>query len=261
MTSLTRTRTRTRTVLGLTTAAALLALTACGGGGDSSDAEPKDASTSQGQASGADLEGVPDVVAEVNGEEITKDEFAPIYQAQLEQATMQAQQMGGKAPDDAALDKLRTQVADNLVDTELLAQEAESRGLEVTDDAVDTEIESLAKQNQLGSGEEFLAALEKQGTTEEQVRDQVETQVMIEQLVDDEAGPAKPSEKELRTIYRRAKEQQQQMGQQGGAQQPIPSYAEVKPQLEEQAASQRIGTVAQSLIDDLRKDADITVNL
>ena len=78
----------------------------------------------------------------------------------------------------------------------------------MTDDAVDAEIETLAKQNQLGSGEEFLAALEKQGTTEEQARDQVETQVMIEQLVDDEAGPAKPRE-ELRTIYRQAKEQQQ----------------------------------------------------
>jgi hypothetical protein len=251
---------RTRTVLGLTTAAALLALTACGGGDSSSDPESADSSTSQGQAS-ADLEGIPEVVAEVNGEEVTRDEFAPIYQAQLEQATMQAQQMGGKAPDEAALEKLQEQVADNLVDTELLAQEFDARGLEVSDDDVDAELASLAEQNQLGSADELLAALEKQGTSEEQVRDQVETQVMVEQLVDDEAGPAKPSEKELRTIYRRAKEQQQQMGQQGGEQQPIPSYAEVKPQLEEQAASQRIGTVAQSLVDDLRKDADITVNL
>jgi hypothetical protein len=251
---------RTRTVLGLTTAAALLALTACGGGDSSSDPESADSSTSQGQAS-ADLEGIPEVVAEVNGEEVTRDEFAPIYQAQLEQATMQAQQMGGKAPDEAALEKLQEQVADNLVDTELLAQEFDARGLEVSDDDVDAELASLAEQNQLGSADELLAALEKQGTSEEQVRDQVETQVMVEQLVDDEAGPAKPSEKELRTIYRRAKEQQQQMGQQGGEQQPIPSYAEVKPQLEEQAASQRIGTVAQSLVDDLRKDADIAVNL
>jgi peptidyl-prolyl cis-trans isomerase SurA len=251
---------RTRTVLGLTTAAALLALTACGGGDSSSDPESADSSTSQGQAS-ADLEGIPEVVAEVNGEEVTRDEFAPIYQAQLEQATMQAQQMGGKAPDEAALEKLQEQVADNLVDTELLAQEFDARGLEVSDDDVDAELASLAEQNQLGSADELLAALEKQGTSEEQVRDQVETQVMVEKLVNDEAGPVKPSDKQLRAIYQRAKEQQQQLAEQGGQQQEIPSYADVKPQLEEQAASQRVGTVAQKLVDALRKDADITINL
>ena len=249
---------RTRTVLGLTAAAALLTLSACGGGDDASSAEPKGDATSQSAAAEGDLEGIPDVVAEVNGEEVTRDEFAPVYRAQLQQATMQAQQTGGQAPDEAALQK---QAAENLVDTELLSQEADSRGLEVTDDDVDAELSSLAEQNQLGSADELLAALEKQGTTEEQVRDQVETQVMVEKLVDDETGPVKTSDKQLRAIYQRAKEQQQQLAEQGGQQQEIPSYADVKPQLEEQAASQRVGTVAQKLVDALRKDADITINL
>jgi peptidyl-prolyl cis-trans isomerase SurA len=51
------------------------------------------------------------------------------------------------------------------------------------------------------------------------------------------------------------------MGQQGGQQQEIPPYEKVKPQLEEQAESQRVGTVATELVEKLREDADITINL
>ena len=249
---------RTRTVLGLTMAAAMIALTACGGGDDSSAAGGDASGATSQEASAPELEGIPDVVAEVNGEEVTKDEFAPIYQAQLEQATTQAEQMGGEAPDEAALQK---QTADNLVDTELLAQEAEARGIEVSDEDVDAELTALAEQNQLGSAEELLAALEQQGTTEDQARAQLETQVMVEQLVTDEAGPAETTDKELRTLYRQAKQQQAQMGQQGGQQQEIPPYADVKPQLEEQAEADRVSTVAGTLVEELRKDADITINL
>jgi peptidyl-prolyl cis-trans isomerase SurA len=263
------TRTRTRTILGLGTAAVLLALSACGGGdGDSADAgsakEPtsqesspdasQDASEDAGASPEADLEGIPDVVAEVNGEELTKEEFAPFYQAQLQQAAGQAQ-ASGQEPDREAL---KEETANNLVDTELLVQEAESRGISVSDEQVDAELTSLAKGYQLGSAEELITALEKQGTTEEQARSQVGTQLAVELLVDDESGPVAPSEKELRALYARVKEQ---AGQQGGGKQQVPPYAQVKSQLEEQATAERVGEVAQKLVDDLRKDADITINL
>ena len=84
---------------------------------------------------------------------------------------------------------------------------------------------------------------------------------MVEQLVTDEAGPAETTDKELRALYRQAKQQQAQMGQQGGQQQEIPPYADVKPQLEEQAEADRVSTVAGTLVEELRKDADITINL
>ena len=171
---------------------------------------------------------------------------------------MQAQMGGGEQPDEDALKK---QTAETLVDTELLAQEAEARGIAVSDGDVDDELTALAKQNQMRAADELLAALEKQGTTEDQARAQVETQVLVEQLVADEDGPFEPTEKELRTIYDQAKKQQEQMGQQGGEQQPIPPYDDVKAQLEEQAKSDQVGKVAQKLLEGLRKDADITINL
>ena len=255
-------RTRARTVLGLVTAAAMLTLSACGGGDSDSADAGKDASSSASPSDGADasagaepdLEGIPDVVAEVNGEEVTKEEFTPIYEAAFQQAAMQAQ-MSGEAPDEEALKK---QTVDDLVDTELLVQEADARGLSVSDEDIDAELSDLARQNQMGSAEELLAAVEKQGVTEEQARSQVETQVLVEQLVADEDGSAEPTEKELRAIYAQAKQQQAQSGQTG---QKIPPFAEVRDQIEEQARSQQVGEVAQALVEGLRKDADITVNL
>lgn len=249
---------RTTTALGAVAAAALFTLTACGGGGGSDaqadKADKSEEPTSQESSDGGpDLSGIPDVVAEVNGEEVTKDEFVAVYETQFQQAAMQAQ-AGGEQPDEAAL---KEQTANNLVDTELLAQEAESRGISVSDEDVDAELESLAKDNQLGSVDELVAALDKQGVTEDQARSQVEIQLTVEQLVDDESGSAEPTEKELRTLYAQAKEQAL-ASEQG---QKIPPFAEVRDQLEQQAKSEEVGTVAQKLVDELRKDADITINL
>lgn len=253
---------RDRTVLGLSLAASLIALGACGGGGDESGGagaaeEPTSESSETAgteEADGPDLEGIPDVVAEVNGEEVTKEEFIPIYEAQFQQAASQAQ-MTGQAPDE---DALKEQTADNLVSTELLAQEAEERGFTVTEADVDDELTALAEENQLGSVDELIAALEKQGATEEQARAQLEQQMVIDLLVADEAGDAEPTEQDLRKIYDQAKQQQAQMAEKG---QKLPPYAKVKPQLVEQAKSDQQGKVAQTLVDELREDADITINL
>ena len=269
MTSLMRT-TRTRAALGSLAAVALLSLSACGGGGDDADAQEDPSSSASaspsedadaggdGAAAGAegaqpDLEGIPDVVAEVNGEEVTKDEFVPIYQAQYAQAATEAQTTG-QAPDE---DALKQQTVDDLVSTELLAQEADSRGIEVADADIDAELEDVAAQNQLGSAEELLQAVEAQGVSEEQARSQIETQLMVEQLAADEDGSLEPTDKELRTLYAQVKKQAAQAG---GAQQ-IPPFAEARTQLVEQATSQKIGEIAGGLVEDLRKDAEITINL
>lgn len=248
----------------------MLALTACGGGGDDAKADAKAESSSSSASSeeaapeepagaedGAtpDLEGIPDVVAEVNGQEVTKEDFVVVYEAQFQQAAAQAQ-TSGEAPDEEAL---KQETAENLVDTTLLAQEAEARGISVTDEDVDAELTALAKENQLASAEELIAALEKQGATEEQARTQLGQQMVIEQLVADEAGDFEPTEQDLRTIYDQAKQQQAQAGEQGG--QALPPYAKVKAQIVEQAKSENQAEVAQTLVDTLREDADITINL
>lgn len=252
-----------RVALGALAAAAVLALSACSGSGSdssdkASDAASSDASSSSspsaGAAAGPDLDGIPDVVAEVNGEEVTRDDFVPVYTATWTAATAQASTTG-QQPDE---DQLRKQALDDLVDTELLYQEADARGLEVSDADIDAELADLAQQNGMGSADDLLKAVEAQGLSEEQARDQVETQVMVEKLVADEDGPYEPTQQELRAIYDQAKQAQ---AAQGGQAADFPKFAAVRDQLVEQAQSQEIGKVADSLLTGLRKDADISLKL
>ena len=245
---------RKTSVLGLAATACMLVLTACGGGSSSDDASDEPSA----QSSGDVVDGIPEVVAEVNGEQVTREEFTLIYEAQLAQATADAE-ASGQAPDEEAL---KEQTANNLVDATLLTQEAESRGIAATGEDVDAELMSLAESNGLGSAQEFIDALKEQGTTEEQVRSQVELQVVVEQLVADEAGLSEPTEEELRTMYAQVKKAAQQQAQAAGGQaQQVPPFAEVRDQLVEQAQTEQVGTVAQELVAELRKDADITINL
>ncbi len=255
---------RTRPVLGIVVASALLALTSCGGSDPAPDkGAAKDEPTSQESAkdeaepAAPGLEDIPDVVAEVNGEEITKDEFATVYAAQFALATQQAE-MTGQEPDEKALQE---QAVAGLVDTELLTQDAETRGISVSDEEVDAELAALAEQFSMASTDELFAALKEQGTTVEQAREQVETQVMVEKIVIEDEGSIEPTEKELRTLYELAKKQQDDMGKQGGKQEKFPPFAEIKDKLAEQARSEKVNTAAQALLKKLREDADITINL
>ena len=84
-------------------------------------------------------------------------------------------------------------------------------------------------------------------------------EALVRQIRDDadEDGGEGPTEQELRTIYAQAKKQAA-AGQQG---QEIPPFAEVRDQIEEQAKTEQTNKVASALVEDLRKDADITINL
>jgi peptidyl-prolyl cis-trans isomerase SurA len=248
-----RVKPMTKPLLGLLLAATLIGAAACGGDGDEQASEGGSSSQSAPADGAADLEGVPDVVAEVNDEEISKDEFAETYELQLQQASAQAQQTGQPVDQE----QLKQQVAETMVGTELLRQEAERRGFEATDADVDKALTDLARQNGMKSPAQFLAAMKQQGLAEDDVRDELTTQVGIEQLLTKEGGDAEPTEAELRALYDRAKKQQQASGQQGQ----LPPFAKVRAQLVEQAQSDKQNAVAERLVTSLRKAGDVTINL
>jgi hypothetical protein len=253
-------------LLGLLLALLLVGASACGGAdGDGDDAsggaEAKQEQQEQADPSApeADLEGIPDVVAEVNGEEIDKEEFVQAYEPQFQQAAMQAQTSGQEVDQD----QLKQQVADSLVSTELLVQEAAERDISASDRDVEERLQQLAAQNGLESVDAFVAALEEQGMDREEIDSQVRTQVLIERLIDAEAGDVSASNAELRAMYDELVAQQEAAGEQAGGQagQEIPPFAQVRPQLEEQVESEKKSEVAQRLVGDLREDADVVVNL
>lgn len=248
-------------LLGSFLALILLGVSACGGNESEAGDAPSEAASSapaqEGAQAGAEagLGDVPEVVAEVNGEEIGRAEFEQAYQAQLQQAMAQSQ---GQAPDQ---EQLKKQVADSLVSTELLVQEAEKRDISVSDRDVDKTAKELAAQNGLQSADQFFSAMEQQGMDRDTVDDQIRTQVAIERLVADEAGAVQASDKEVRALYDQLVAQQEQAGQQGAQQQEMPPLKQVRPQLAEQVKSQKESQIAQRLLGDLRQQGEVVINL
>lgn len=244
-------------LIGSLLALTLLGVSACGGSEQEAGDAPSEAASSKAPGedapSGAepDLNGVPAVVAEVNGEEIPREDFAVAYEGQLQQA------QGQKVDQD----QLKQQVVENLVSTELLVQEAENRDITVSDRNVERTLEDLAAQNGLQSADEFVAAMEQQGMDRAEVNAQVRTQVIIERLIADESGGIEASAKEVRALYEQLAAQQGQAGQQDGQAQELPPLAQVRPQLEEQVTSQKEAQVAQRLVGSLRERGDVVINL
>src|SRR5699024_11286847 len=122
----------------------------------------------QAEAPEPDLEGIPDVVAEVNGTEIDKASFEEAYQAQFQQAAMMSQMSG----EELNQDDLKKQVADGLVNQELLIQEADNRELGANDDEKNemiTELRSEEHTSELQSRFDLVCRLllEKKNQTTE----------------------------------------------------------------------------------------------
>ncbi|UJL47380.1 SurA N-terminal domain-containing protein [Virgibacillus sp. NKC19-16] len=204
-----------------------------------------------------DLEDVPDVVAEVNGEEISKEEFETTYQGQFQQASMQSQ-MSGQEVDQ---DQLKGQVAESMIGTELLIQEANNSDYEASEEETNEILDELVELNQLESQDEFMTAMEEQGVGEEELMSQLQLQVKIDKLIADEAGDTEPTEEELQELYDQFAAQQEQMGGENGEEAEVPSFDEMKPDLEEQVRNQKEAEASQVLVEQLRENADITNHL
>lgn len=191
---------------------------------------------------------VPEVVAEVNGEEIPRADFVEAYEAR-EQAAAQQAQAGGEQPDE---EELTDQVVQSLVNEELLSQEADRRGIEPTVKQVQSTLEDVAGQSGM-STDQFIEALEGQGLDREEIDEQATLQARFELLVAEEAGSVAASDKEVRALYEQLTEQS------GGGE--VPPLKQVRAQLVTQIESEKESEAARKLIDRLREDADIEVHV
>lgn len=230
------------------------------------DTPPDDAAMTGGAdgeaAPSPELDDIPEVVAEVEGEEISSEDFATAYEAQFQQASMQSE-MGGEPVDQEALQQ---QVLDGLIDNQLLALEAEQNDLTASEEEIDTSLEELATGNGMET-EDFLAALEEQGLSEEDARTEVGNQLSTEKLIEQEVPVEDPSDEELQQRYDEIAEQQEAAGSgddaaaTGAPEMELPPFEEVRDQLAEQMRSEEQSVGVQDYLEELRSNAEITSNL
>jgi len=198
-----------------------------------------------------DVGDVPDVVATVNGTDLSGEDFITLYQVQFQQMAMQSQ-MSGQEPDQ---EQLRAQTLDSMIDSELLVQDAQDRGYEATDDDVQNLLEETANANQMGSVDELVEAYGAQGITEAQLRDDAQTQILVEELIDNDIEVAEPTEDEVVELYETMGLGEGE-GEEGGY-----SLDEIRPELETQIRNQNRGEAVNAHVADLREGADIDTHM
>ncbi|WP_323960078.1 SurA N-terminal domain-containing protein [Arthrobacter sp. JZ12] len=218
----------------------------------SGGAEASSSASAAAEAPTPDLEGIPDVVAVVNGQEIAKDEFVTSYEATFSQMSMQAQVTGQEVDQE----QLKTQTLDNLIGNKLLLQEADKRGIEAGEEAIAAAKDQLIQANQFSTEEELFAALEERGIPKEEADEQIRQQVRLDALLAEEGADEAPAEEQLKAAYEQAKTQG---GSAEGAE--VPTYEEMKPQLEQQAKQQKKSEVAVALVEKLREAGDVESKL
>jgi parvulin-like peptidyl-prolyl isomerase len=146
-----------------------------------------------------------DDAAVVGSQQITKDEFQSLMERA--QASYTAQKKPFPKPGTAEYEQLKGQAVTFLIQQAEFEQEAESMGIKVTDDKVNTYLEKLKKQYYGGSEQRYQKALKQQGLTEEQAKVATHGQLISEALFKKVTGDVAVSKQEIKAYYTSHKSQ------------------------------------------------------
>jgi peptidyl-prolyl cis-trans isomerase C len=120
-----------------------------------------------------------ELAAKVNGTAITLEELDSSVESAKVQFAAQ-----GRTITEADTESFRSEVLENLIANELMLAYAVENDYTIEDEAFETEIAGI--EAQFGSRDEFLAALEEQGFTEERLREEIRTGMIIESVFETE---------------------------------------------------------------------------
>ena len=122
---------------------------------------------------------LPDVLARVNGETISKPEFERAL------ATIEAR-AGGPVPPEQR-DQILRNVLDQIVSYKLLVQESHARKVDATDAEVDSRVQEI--QGQFPNEAAFKQMLTARQTTLEQLRSDARQDIAVQKMIDAEVAP------------------------------------------------------------------------
>ncbi len=140
------------------------------------------------------------VAAEVNGTKI----YASEVEAQLASVLgSHASQLQGEEGQQM-IEQFRKQILEQLIEFELIYQEAVKKGYKVTDADVKKRVEEIKKQ--FPSEDEFKKALQQAGITESELPERVKKQIYAEKMVEEIFKDIKVTDKEIEDYYKKNKD-------------------------------------------------------
>jgi parvulin-like peptidyl-prolyl isomerase len=149
-----------------------------------------------------------DDVAIAGSQEITKEQFQALMGRA--KSSYDARKRPFPKPGTAEYEQLKSQAIAFLLQRAEFAQEAEDRGVKITDDQIDKRIEKLKKQFYGGSDKRYNETLKRAGLNEEQGRLEVRAALINEELFKKVTEDVKVSDEEIRSYYDTHKTQYQQ---------------------------------------------------
>jgi hypothetical protein len=225
----------------LTTITVAITLAACGNDDtDKEESENSEANTSeqaQQELEITDEEKLADdtSVAIVNGEEINGTDYNPIY-SQVKSTMYQYGQ------DVSDLDSIKNQTVNILIDQALVKQDAEAKGIEVTEEEAQEELNTIKES---GNEEDFTALLEQYNMTEEDFKNQLMDDLLTIKYVAE--FDVEVSDEEIQEYYDQLKEQNQEIGE----------LEEVEGQIKEILVNEKQSEQLRVKVEELKEGAEI----
>lgn len=146
--------------------------------------------------------GASDVVAKVDGEKITREEFDGIVEVAKKQDTTLASLKEG----DAMLLQYKRMILDSMIEAVLVRQEAKRVGIKITDKDIDAKLAEIKASYPDESS--FDEVVKQSGMTMEQIRQSISDQMVYQALYDKVAPAPKISEDQLKKYYEENKNTQ-----------------------------------------------------
>jgi hypothetical protein len=186
------------------------------------------------------------VVARVNGKEIKKKDLD--FQIQK---LAQSQQVSVPGEQTEERKKFEQEELNHMINSALLAQDAEKQEFRPKKEEVDAQYSALI--SQVGGEEKLNQALQNIGITAEQLREDMANQIMLEQYLNfiKEKNEISVTDEEVKAFYET----------QVAPQDPKIEFAAVQPRIRQALEQQKLNQPLSEIIQNLRKEAEITISL
>ncbi|MBM6616528.1 SurA N-terminal domain-containing protein [Bacillus suaedaesalsae] len=188
-----------------------------------------------------------EAVASVNGVDIPRSEYDILLEETKAMYAMQG--MTEENMDEATKKQMETQVIDQLINTELLFQQAKEDKITISKEDIDKRLEEM-KAN-FDDEKKFKDALEENKLTEESLKERIEKDLLITQYLDKNIGEVNVTDAEIQASYEKYKESMKNSDQEA------PALEDVKEQLKQQTIAEKEQNKVVLILQGLRGESEI----
>jgi len=189
-----------------------------------------------------------EVIATVGDEEIMESE----WQDTVDQMSMQYEQFGIDLDSEEGAQyrvMIEEQALESLIQQAALVQVAKSEGIDVSEETLDEELETFI--GQYPSEDDFHAALEENGYTEDDFREMLKEEMIVEQFIDQQIDDVEVDQEDIEERYEQYVGEAEAQGEE-----PEP-FEEIEDQLEEQVVQEQEQEQIQVIVEDVLDQVEI----